>query len=312
LNFYLRSKKMKAAFYLIMIFVALLAAGCTLPGEPAVEPPAPLLDPTYTVEAGTLTARLTQNVPSPTQTVPPAITTPQPAATSLPTGTPSETPTLVQASPTLTATAVITGQVAITLTPSATPGTTQLRLEDLNLVYADNFSTANDSWVSDEAGDWQMGYIKGAYRIFVNLLNDAVWSVKNIELGDTVMEVDVARSSGPDTGYFGLVCRHLDAGHYYLLVIGPDGYYGIGKKDLGRLTFLKEGRAPAEILRPGGEINRVRVDCVSNRLALYVNGTILVEAQDASYGAGDIGLVVGTREQEGMEVIFDNFAAYEP
>jgi hypothetical protein len=299
---------MKAAFYLSMVFVALLAAGCTLPGGPAVESPAPLLDPTYTIDAGTLTARLTQIVPLPTHTVPPATTTPQPVPTSLP----SETPTQVPATPTLTATAVITGQVAITLTPSATSGVTQLRLEDMHLVYSDNFTTANDAWVSDEGGDWEMGYIKGAYRIFVNLLNDAVWSVKNIELGDTVVEVDVARNSGPDTGYFGLVCRHQDAGHYYLLVIGPDGYYGIGKKDLGQLTFLKEGRAPSEILRPGGEINRVRVDCLSNRLALYVNGTILVEAQDASYGAGDIGLVVGTREREGLEVIFDNFAAYEP
>lgn len=301
-----RGKGIRAAGFTTILCI-LLGAGCVLPSVPTVAPDPAEVTLDYTAVAQTVIAQLTENAPPPSPTPEPFTPTPQPTDTPQPT----PTATVEEVTPT-PETEEPSAMPEVSATLTETPPPTLISIETMNLIYADDFSTDNKAWVSEEAATWEMGYAQGVYRIFVNLLNDAVWSVKEFELTEVVIEVDVARNAGPDTGYFGVVCRHEDAGHYYLLVIGPDGFYGIGKRDQGRINFLKEGRAPAEILRPGGEINRVRAECLGNNLALSVNGTRLVEALDNSYGSGDIGLVAGTRDREGLEVIFDNFAAYEP
>lgn len=301
---------MKTVILLFLAGLAALFAGCDLAGTS----PEPLATaesgPTYTVVAQTVIAELTLNAPPPTPTIP--APTPEPTSTELPTGTPTpaDTPAPV---PVETGSPEESGETpAPSPTFTATAGPTRIAIENLRLVYSDNFQSPNRAWVEDQGDTWAMGYQDGVYRIFVNLLNDAVWSVKAFDLTDTLLEVDLARRSGPESGYFGLVCRHQDAGHYYLLVIGSDGFYGIGKRDQGRIEFLKEGMAPPEIVRRGEEINRVWATCFGEHLSLYANGIILVEAWDSSYTSGDIGLVAGTRDREGIEVIFDNFAAYEP
>ncbi len=302
---------MRTALFLILVVLAGLSSGCDLAGLPAGPLPTVESGPTFTAVAQTVIAQLTLNAPPPTPTIPTA--TPEPSATPLPTAASTQEETAASPTPAETATPQEAGETA---TPGATftetARATRISIENLNPVFSDNFQVPNQAWVEDEGDTWVMGYHEGVYRIFVNLLNDAVWSVKSFNLTDTLMEVDAARRSGPESGYFGLVCRHQDAAHYYLLVVGPDGFYGIGKRDQGQIEFIKEGMAPPEILRRGDEINRIRAACFGEQLSLYANGIILVEAQDSSYVSGDIGLVAGTRDREGIEVIFDNFAAYEP
>ena len=61
-----------------------------------------------------------------------------------------------------------------------------------------------------------------------------------------------------------------------------------------------------------GETNRLRVDCIGNRLSLYVNGEIVAEVTDGDLASGDVGLASGTYDDPGTDMRFDNFVVYRP
>jgi hypothetical protein len=119
-------------------------------------------------------------------------------------------------------------------------------------------------------------------------------------ISDVRLEVDAVQTSGPENGTFGLVCRHLSGDDYYALVIGSDGYFGIGLVENGdKIRWLQEGSAPAGLIKPGEAANRIRADCVGNILSLYANGQKLAEVLDDTFAAGDTGLLAATRKESG-------------
>jgi hypothetical protein len=57
----------------------------------------------------------------------------------------------------------------------------------------------------------------------------------------------------------------------------------------------------------------LRAECVGTRLALYVNGQLVVEANDSDIPAGDVGLLAGTFENaDYLDILFDNFIVRSP
>ena len=90
----------------------------------------------------------------------------------------------------------------------------------------------------------------GGYLINVKISNAPIWSVRNQEFSDVRLEVDAVQTSGPENGYYGLVCRHLSGDNYYALVIGNDQFFGIGLVENGdKIRWLQEGNAPAGLFR---------------------------------------------------------------
>jgi len=64
---------------------------------------------------------------------------------------------------------------------------------------------------------------------------------------------------------------------------------------------------------PKGHVGvHLRADCVGNNLALFVNGQHLVTVQDDAFSDGDVGLLVGTFDTPGADLLFDNFVVYKP
>ena len=287
---------MKLNKYLISITALCVAmvfsAGCNAAGP--TQPPTPFPDSAYTQAAETVIARLTQNAPTVT-----------------PTSTqPSETPTLVPTYAPLPTNSPIPTQA---LLPTATPIPTQFPTPDAaSVLYFEDFET-DTGWVQESNDRWAMGYADGGYFIQVNISNAPVWSVRNQDLADVQLETDAARTDGPVTGYYGLVCRHLNGDNYYTLVIGSDGFYGIAIKYKGaKLRFLVEGRDENGIILSGSETNRIRADCVGSSLVLFANGQKLAEVQDATLESGDTGLLAGTLKETGLRVQYDNFAVRKP
>jgi hypothetical protein len=192
-----------------------------------------------------------------------------------------------------------------TLLPSATAlaGT---------LLYEDDFST-EFGWAEQQNEDWSIGYAQGGYFIEVSISHAPVWSVRNQEFDDIRLEVDASRQEGPESGYYGLVCRHISGDNYYILVISDDGFFGIGLVEDGeKLRFLQQGTVPSGVLKPAGSPNRLRADCVGTTLALYANGVKLSEVQDTTFDSGESGLLAGTLEEPGLVVLFDNLVARSP
>ncbi len=168
-------------------------------------------------------------------------------------------------------------------------------------------------WAQQHNESWSMGYANGGYFIEVNITNAPIWSVRNQELDDSILEVDAYRSQGPVSGYYGLVCRHVNGDNYYTLAISDDGSFGIGIVENGeKLLFLQQGVAPPDVLNPAGTPNRLRADCVGTTLTLYANGVKLAEVQDSTFDSGESGLLAGTLKEAGLSVQFDNLVARSP
>jgi hypothetical protein len=138
-----------------------------------------------------------------------------------------------------------------------------------------------------------------------------VFSAHSAIYKDTRAEVDIIRDDGPRENFFGLMCRFTNAQNYYRFVIGRDGYYNIGKKLAGQFVDLGSGSDDKAFIQGEG-VNRIRADCVGNTLILYNNGTKLLEVTDDSFTQGGVGLVVGTRNDTGADIYFDNFALSKP
>jgi hypothetical protein len=80
----------------------------------------------------------------------------------------------------------------------------------------------------------------------------------------------------------------------------------------GEFEFLKEGKDDGSIIQLDDEVNRIRAVCIGERLALYANSQLLVEVEDDDISKGVVGLIAGTRQQDGLEALFDNFIIIEP
>ena len=276
----------------ICFLLVVLLTGCAVfggQGSPTANP-----ESVYTQAAQTIIAGLTQEAPraTPTMLSPLWTETPVPTQPVLPTSTavPSETP-------------------APTETPTALPTATEVIG---TLVFEEDFS-AGSRWAELEGDGWAIGYSNGGYLIAVDITHAPIWSIRNQEFTDISLEVDAARTEGPQAGYYGLVCRHSSGEDYYALVIGDDGFFGIGIVEAGeKLRFLQEGTAPPGVLKPAGTPNRIRADCIGDHLVLYANGVKLAETTDITFDSGDSGLLAGTRSEAGLRVLFDNLVARLP
>ena len=279
------SAKKNARTLTLQVVITIFVAGCSLPGI-ASQPTDP--GPAYTQAAETIIAGLTQaapTLPAITPTMPFAL----PTEAAMPTDTPTPSPT-------------------VTSTPTSTQAATE---ETGSVIFEEDFE-GKSSWYTEDNSRFSLSYADDGYVIRVDIRNSPVWSVRLQEYEDIRLEVDAARLDGPDNGYFGLVCRHVDEENFYLLLISSSGEAGIAKVENGEFEFLIEGSAPAGAIQGGDASNRLRADCIGDQLTLFSNGQVVLEAEDNDYETGDIGLVVRTGSTPGLEVFFDNFVIIDP
>ncbi|MCJ7702234.1 MAG: hypothetical protein MUO62_11685 [Anaerolineales bacterium] len=266
--------------------LSLLLGACTRTSQGQVENPPQ--DAVYTAAAQTVVAKYTQT----------ALAEPQEA----------EEATETSAPPTPEATQ--TQEPTITGTPTETPTITPIP----DAIVEDDFSNTS-LWYAFQDDQYGFEYKDGGYRIYNNILNGAIWSIRYLSYNNIRLEVDATRQAGPDDGYFGVVCRlRNDGDDYYALVIGDNGFYGILKMEDSQIEFLDSGIDEDEIiLRGAGEMNRIRGVCNGDGLELYANDQLLLEVFDETFTSGDVGIVAGNRlSSVGIEVLFDNFALIEP
>lgn len=184
------------------------------------------------------------------------------------------------------------------------------------VLYADDFSEAGSGWYSNGSESALMEYADGGYRITVNAASSGAWAYSGQSFANARVEVQAQKSAGPeDSNWFGLLCRAQTAEgqpSFYVFIVSSDGYYGIGKRvDGSGLQLLNAAEMQfSNAIIQGEAANLLAADCSGERLALYVNGVKLAEVNDPDLEAGQAGLIVGTFEQPGAAVFFDDFAVY--
>ncbi|HZK16851.1 MAG: hypothetical protein WDA04_04185 [Anaerolineaceae bacterium] len=178
-------------------------------------------------------------------------------------------------------------------------------------IFADDFSDASSGWEVFDNSLTSANYVEGSYRISLLQKNKEKWVLANQDFGDVAIEVDATYMGGTADNSFGVVCKFQDIKQYYAVVISSDGAYMIQKRVGGSYQRLTgEYFQLSEQIKPGTMVNRLRVECGQDYLALYVNKELINRVEDNSYTQGDVGLIVTTYGEPGLTVSFDNFEVY--
>lgn len=181
------------------------------------------------------------------------------------------------------------------------------------VLFEDDFSRGSSGWdrFSDESNTTD--YLEDGYQIKVMEPSWYSWANPGKTFGDVRVEVDAWKAGGPD-GDAAILCRYVDEANFYMLSITTDGYYAIIKVKEGEDALLGSDdlEASSLIQTEAGAVNRLRADCVGDRLTLYVNGEIVADVTDSDFTGGDVGLAAGTYEEGGTDMRFDNFVVYRP
>ena len=191
------------------------------------------------------------------------------------------------------------------------PAQTILSGKSGDILYQDLFADNTSGWdrVLNDGGI--MDYDSGGYRFLIRESKVNYWSTPGEYFGDVRVEADVARLNGPEENRAGLLCRYQN-GNYYFFIISTDGFYGIGKFIGGQTILLgQESMVASDVILAEG-INHLRGDCTGNTLTFYVNFTQVASVQDSDFPAGDVGVLAGSFNEPGVDVLFQNFVVLQP
>lgn len=181
------------------------------------------------------------------------------------------------------------------------------------VLFQDDFSDKAGGWTTIKANNKLIDYEKGGLRFFMNDRQFDYWSRPGLRFSDVHIEVDAAKLSGPDDNDYGIICRYVDDNNFYSFLISSDGYYGISKMKGGEHTMVgANGMQVSDAIHQGNSTNRIAVDCVGSTLGLSVNGKKLLEVRDTDFTSGDVGLIAGTADQPGVDVVFGHFIVTKP
>lgn len=182
-----------------------------------------------------------------------------------------------------------------------------------SILFIDDFSDPSTGWDTWNDNNSMVAYQDGGLRFLINQPDFDFWSRPGKYYQDVHIEVDATKNGGPDNNDFGLICRFTDRDHFYAFLISSDGYTGIINVNDGQYIILSgENMQYNEAIQLGSAVNRLGADCTGSNLRMYVNGQKVLEAQDASHMAGEVGLMVGSYDIPGVDILFDNFVVKSP
>jgi hypothetical protein len=230
--------------------------------------------------------------------------------------TPTPTPTFTStptATSTPTSTATFTPSPTPTLTPTSTSTPTPI-LPTPGLLFFDDFSDPSSGWPKVTRTDYVANYYNNSYRMVENTDNSDRWALPHeLSFHDVIVDVDATMNGGPEENDFGIVCRYQNDDQLYFGMITSDGYYAIVKITRDDWNVLGHDHIEySEWINQGAATNHIRFDCIGNELTLYANGHLLDQQTDDEYTFGNVGLVVGTYDTTGTDILFDNFIVYQP
>lgn len=183
-----------------------------------------------------------------------------------------------------------------------------------DVLFSDDFSNTKKKWDRISEGSRTTDYLNDAYQIIVNEASTDAWANPGSEsYTDVRIEVDATKNGGPDDNDFGVICRYTDVDKFYYAVISSDGYYGIMKMSLnGGNPIGSDSLLESDQITMGTGTNHIRFDCIGSQLSLYVNDKLIAQQTDADYVEGNVGLIAGTFDTPGTDILFDNFYVYKP
>lgn len=181
------------------------------------------------------------------------------------------------------------------------------------VIYQDDFSNTSSGWTTWKQENSEVAYEAGGLSMRIKEPSYDYWARPGKRFLESRIEVDATKIGGPDNNDFGLICRYRNGDNFYGFFASSDGYFGIVRvKDGEYLVLGADKMQYSEALKKGSATNHLRGDCVGNTLTFYINGTRLVQARDDTFESGEVGVLAGTYDQPGVEILFDNFIVFKP
>jgi hypothetical protein len=153
-----------------------------------------------------------------------------------------------------------------------------------------------------------LGVTNGAYRIQAGI-SQYVFGLYHASYDNVVIEAEAYLKSDYRKGIFGVMCRASSAGKGYYFVISADGNFSIRRGAGNAVDPLVQWQATTALNTQTGR-NLLRVVCVGDYLALYINGQFVADTTDRYYRRGSIGLTaalpIRAKANDVIEVVFDN------
>lgn len=172
-------------------------------------------------------------------------------------------------------------------------------------------------WVEFDGSD-SAEIVDGIMRLSVSTNGVVAWSNPGQTIADGELSVLARQVSGPNNNAYGAICRYVDDENFYLFLVSGDGFYAIAKYQSGvsQVQYLT-GQDPdyfvaSDAINQGVAQNQLRIRCVGDTLALYVNGTLLAEVQDDTFTEGDIGVAASLLDEGQVVIEFDNVQVNAP
>lgn len=188
---------------------------------------------------------------------------------------------------------------------------------DDTALFRDDFENTNCGWALFEGAE-SADIHDGILQIDVSTVGLLAWSYAPPEFTDIQFSAQTRQIGGSNDNSYGLICRYQDPKNFYVFLISGDGYYAIGKYTEGKeqIKYLT-GSSPnyylfSESINQGIATNRLRIQCVDDRLSLYVNGFLLAEVEDSSLTQGKIGVAATTYQPGNAVIEFDNALVETP
>ncbi len=234
-------------------------------------------------------------------------------AVSLATFTPTMDPAL-QETQTLAAS-------TLQFTPDVTPSRTRTPTDEPGVLFHDDFSDSESGWYESfgfsEYGD--VAYRAGGLELIDQ--PDTVLSIAyrdEIFHGDTEIEVEEVPlvDDSTDNYAFGVGCRIAYDGEMrasgYLFFVHSYGDGMIARINRGVITNLTEWTR-FDRINGGDYPNTITAVCSGSTLSLYVNGGLVVSAEDTSFSYGEVLMFLESYDDtEQAALRFDNLYVRQP
>ena len=166
----------------------------------------------------------------------------------------------------------------------------------------------------DDAGDWQVSadaaasvtVVDGALRVHVFELGQVAWAAAGRAYSDFRLTVEATQVSGPDDNEYGVLTRMAGDKQFYVFSISGDGYARIARYNAGSWSILGPDWLETEAIHQGAATNVLEVEARGATFVFSVNGTQVLQVEDAQLAKGDIGLYAGAFNEANVVIDFDN------
>lgn len=202
-----------------------------------------------------------------------------------------------------------TTPVVVDVGDTPTPVSANVKAEPGALILEEDFEDPESGWDVYNNGDTLAIYLGGEYSLGVFTENYITWGnpASALDLTNFEIEVDARQVEGPLDNNFGLLLRYQpDDEAFYWFQISSDGYYSVSYMQGDDWFELVTWEVSEAIQQGLNATNHIKVSCVGDSYAFYVNGQHLTTLTDSALTGGSIGLAAGTFDEVGVIIHFDN------